>query len=168
MSYKLEKPYTSKERIEFIVKYNHKQGLNIKETESALFALETNEMMIGGIPVINPDYEQEQEQKERERLDGLSMTRGDVFEAFILAKGLGKTQIRAMIEAIEMDEITKALYLNRFDEALNFYRGYPIFNLLGEQLGITPEMLDRFFESKDWKELVKIEEFPPEEDIIEE
>lgn len=100
--------------------------------------------------VENPNYEQERAKKEREWFDNLSMTRGDVFEALILAKGLGKAQIRAMIEKAELDDITKALYLNRFDEALEFYRGYPIFDMLGQALGITGEMLDRFFETKDY------------------
>ena len=94
--------------------------------------------------------DEQKEQEERERLNKLSMTRGDVFEALILAKGLGKAQIRAMIEQAELDTITKALYLNRFDEALEFYRGYPIFDMLGQALGITGEMLDRFFETKDY------------------
>lgn len=93
---------------------------------------------------------EEIQQKERERLDNLSMTRGDVFEALILAKGLGKAQIRTMIEKAELDTVTKALYLNRFDEALEFYRGYPIFDMLGQALGITGEMLDKFFETKDY------------------
>ena len=100
--------------------------------------------------IVNPNYETQQEQKERERLDNLSMTRGDVFEALILAKGLGKTQIRAMIEQAELDTVTKSLYLNRFDEALEFYRGYPIFDMLGQALGITGEMLDKFFDTKDY------------------
>lgn len=90
----------------------------------------------------------------RKRLDNLSMTRGDVFEALILAKGLGKAQIRAMIEQAKLDTITKALYLNRFDEALEFYRSYPIFDMLGQALGITGEMLDKFFETKDYHELI--------------
>lgn len=107
-----------------------------------------------GAVVENPNYEEEQKQKERERLDNLSMTRGDVFEALILAKGLGKAQIRAMIEQASLDDITKALYLNRFDEALEFYRGYPIFDMLGQALNITGEMLDKFFETKDYHELI--------------
>ena len=94
--------------------------------------------------------DEEKAKEERERLDNLSMTRGDVFEALILAKGLGKPQIRAKIEKAELDDITKALYLNRFDEALEFYRGYPIFNMLGKQLDITGEMLDKFFETEDY------------------
>ena len=102
--------------------------------------------------------DEEKAKEERERLDNLSMTRGDVFEALILAKGLGKAQIRAMIEQAELDTVTKALYLNRFDEALEFYRGYPIFDMLGQALGITSEMLDKFFDTKDYKELITKEE----------
>ena len=114
--------------------------------------------------VENPNYEEEQAQKERERLDNLSMTRGDVFEALILAKGLGKAQIRSMIEQAELDTVTKALYLNRFDEALEFYRGYPIFDMLGEALGITGAMLDRFFETKDYHELLPVEDLYVEDE----
>ena len=99
--------------------------------------------------------DEEKEREERERLDKLSMTRGDVFEALILARGLTKSQIRAMIEQAELDTVTKALYLNRFDEALEFYRGYPIFDMLGEALDITPSMLDRFFDEKDYHYLTK-------------
>lgn len=98
--------------------------------------------------------DEEKAKAERERLNNLSMTRGDVFEALILAKGLCKAQIRAMIEQAELDTVTKALYLNRFDEALEFYRGYPIFDMLGQVLGITGEMLDKFFETKDYHELI--------------
>lgn len=98
--------------------------------------------------------DEEKAKEERERLDNLSMTRGDVFEALILAKGLGKAQIRTMIEQAKLDTVTKALYLNRFDEALEFYRGYPIFDMLGQALGITGEMLDKFFETKDYHELI--------------
>ena len=94
--------------------------------------------------------DEEKAKEERKRLDNLSMTRGDVFEALILAKGLGKAQIRAMIEQAELDTVTKALYLNRFDEALEFYRGYPIFDMLGQALQITSEMLDKFFDTKDY------------------
>lgn len=151
MSYKLEKPCTNVQRADFIVEYNHNKGLLIEETNKAIYALEAWELLEGDEVIDNTEaWEAEQAQKERERIDNLSMTRGDVFEALILAKGLGKTQIRAMIEQVELDEVTKTLYLNRFDEALEFYRGYPIFDLLGASLGITPEMLDKFFETKDY------------------
>ena len=135
----LEKPYTENQRMDFIVEYNHNQGREIEELENG--SLQAFEMV---------KTDEEKAKAERERLDNLSMTRGDVFEALILAKGLEKPKIRAMIEQAELDTVTKALYLNRFDEALEFYRGYPIFDMLGQVLGITGEMLDKFFETKDY------------------
>lgn len=135
----LTKPYTEKERIDFIVENNHNKGYTIEELENG--SLQAFEMV---------KTDEEKAKAERERLNNLSMTRGDVFEALILAKGLGKAQIRSMIEQAELDTVTKALYLNRFDEALEFYRGYPIFDMLGQALGITGEMLDKFFETKDY------------------
>lgn len=132
----LKQPYTEDERIEFIVEQNHKLGYTIEEQEDKLVAL---------------GYTDEEKAKaERERLDNLFMRRGDVFEALILAKGLDKAQIRAMIEQAELDTVTKALYLNRFDEALDFYRSYPIFDMLGQVLNITGTMLDKFFDTKDY------------------
>lgn len=119
------------------------QGLEIKEVEEGYVIYDFELMSV-------EEMEAKQAQKEREHLDNLSMTRGDVFEALILAKGLGKAQIRAMIEKAELDTVTKALYLNRFDEALEFYRGYPIFDMLGQMLNITGTMLDKFFDTKDY------------------
>lgn len=141
----LQKPYDEKQKVDFIVEYNHQQGYEIEELDDKLVAY------------VMEATEEEKEKAERERLDALSMTRGDVFEALILAKGLTKASLRQMIEQAELDEVTKALYLNRFDEALEFYRGYPIFDMLGQALGITSEMLDKFFDTKDYHELIKEE-----------
>ena len=138
----LNKPYTENQKMDFIVQYNHNLGYEIEETDNALEAWGYTE--------------EEIKVKERERLDKLSMTRGDVFEALILARGLTKPQIRAMIENAEIDNLTKALYLNRFDEALDFYRGFPVFDMLGQVLGVTPKQLDNFFETKDYHYLTNI------------
>ena len=119
------------------------EGLEIKEVEEGYIIYDFELMTV-------EEKEAKEAQKERERLNKLSMTRGDVFEALILARGLTKPQIRAMIENAELDAMTKALYLNRFDEALEFYRGYPIFDMLGQALGVTGAMLDKFFETKDY------------------
>ena len=59
MSYCLKKPYTDTQRADFIVEYNRKNGLKIEETDKNLFALEPNEIIVDGEPVIDPDYEQE-------------------------------------------------------------------------------------------------------------
>ena len=158
--------YTTTQRQDFIVTYNHNLGYEIKEyttsetKQEEVENPETGEMELVEYTVTTKHIEawgktdEEKAEEERARLDNLSMTRGDVFEALILAKGLGKAQIRAMIEKAELDTVTKALYLNRFDEALEFYRGYPIFDMLGQALGITSEMLDKFFQTKDYHELI--------------
>lgn len=125
------------------------EGLEIKEVEEGYVIYDFELMTV-------EEKEAKEAQKERERLDKLSMTRGDVFEALILARGLTKPQIRAMIEQAELDDITKALYLNRFDEALDFYRGFPVFDMLGKKLGVTPKQLDDFFETKDYHYLTNI------------
>ena len=125
------------------------QGLEIKEVQEGYVIYDFELMTV-------EEKEAKETQKERERLDGLKMTRGDVFEALILARGLTKPQIRAMIENAELDDITKALYLNRFDEALDFYRGFPVFDMLGQVLGVTPKQLDDFFETKDYHYLTNI------------
>lgn len=69
MSYKLQKPYTDNQKVDFIVKYNHEQGLRIYETEAAIFALEKNEIMQINdsgyeVPVVNENYSKEQAQKQ--------------------------------------------------------------------------------------------------------
>lgn len=125
------------------------QGLEIKEVQEGYVIYDFELMTV-------EEMEEKQAQQERERLDNLKMTRGDVFEALILSKGLGKPQIRAMIEQAELDDITKALYLNRFDEALDFYRGFPVFDMLGQALGVTPKQLDMFFINKDYHYLTNI------------
>lgn len=61
MSYKLLKPYTDDEYADFIIKYNHQKGLDIKIMDDAVYALEVNEIMDdNGEPVINPNFEAEQ------------------------------------------------------------------------------------------------------------
>lgn len=93
--------------------------------------------------------------KEEEDLGNLHMTRGDVFEALILAKQKTKADVRQLIENYEgLTDLEKALYLNRFDEALEFYRKYPAIDLIGAALEISKEQMDNFFRTKDWHALV--------------
>ena len=138
------------ENINALAQYYDNVKLLPSDYEIGKYVVENGEL------VLNPNFEEEKQTQERERLDGLKMTRGDVFEALILARGLTKPQIRAMIEQAELDTITKALYLNRFDEALDFYRGFPVFDMLGQVLGVTPKQLDDFFETKDYHYLTNI------------
>ena len=141
----LQKPYTEAQKMDFVVAYNHQLGYTINETEIELQALGYTE--------------EELKQQEHERIQELSMTRGDLFEALILAQGVGKAQLRAMIENFEgLTDLERALYLNRFDEALDFYRKHPAIDLVGGLLGITSENMDKFFETKDYNYLKPIKE----------
>ena len=120
-----------------------------KISEDKLYYIISNKKLIK-----NPEYENIIKQQETERIGNLSMTRGDVFEALILAKGKTKADLRMMIESYpNLTDLERALYLNRFDEALEFYRKHPAIDLIGGLLGITPEKMNRFFETKDWHEL---------------
>ena len=105
--------------------------------------------------VLNPEYENILAEREAERISKLSMTRGDMFEALILAFGKDKNDIRLMVENLpDLTEVEKKLYLNRFDEALNFYRSHPAVDLLGTMLGVSKERMDKFFDTKDYKDLL--------------
>lgn len=154
--------YIEKDNIVIGINEDRKELIAILKYRPDLKEEDIKEVPAGFIAIFDKplmtisEYNKEVNQAERNRLNMLSMTRGDVFEALILSKGVTKAQIRTMIENDStLDTITKALYLNRFDEALEFYRGYPIFDLLGDSLDITSDMLDRFFDTKDYHYLSK-------------
>ena len=88
----------------------------------------------------------------------LHLTRGDVFRGLLQAKGVKRDQIRALIEAMaettEEEKLAKELTLIDFDESLHFYRALPIIDKLGQQLGITPDQMTRFFVTNDYHELI--------------
>lgn len=159
MSYELKQPYTEEERANFIVEYNHNQGLLIEETDKALYALEPNEIMFNGEPTINPNYEEEQKQKEKERIQELFMTRSDFFDGTIMAWGVDEAAllplIESMVNSMPLDDRLKLKAMNNFKNALNFYRKHDLFNLLvniplqlseSVQVIITDEHLDKFFD----------------------
>ena len=139
---KLDKPYTEEQRKAFIFQYQY--GYEIKETETALEAWGYTE--------------EEKEEQRKKNVAQLHLTRGDVFRALLMAKGVTRAQLRAVIENLpeETNEqsIAKEMALIDFDEALDFYRGVALIDTVGAQLGITPEQMDKFFETNDWHELV--------------
>lgn len=148
MSYKLDKPYTEKQKIDFIVQYNHNEGLNIQETENALYALEAWEKLEGDEVIDNSEeYRQEQAKKEAERIAMLNMTGADVERAIYKVKGIDFDDILAMVkDNPAIDE--KALKIEF--KANNFFRGNPYIEQVGALLGFTSEMLDKFFDTKDY------------------
>jgi hypothetical protein len=91
-------------------------------------------------------------QKEAERIARLHLRRGDVFRGLLHAKGVTKTQLKAMIEAMP-DGIDKEEARIDFDDALEFYRGVALVDTIGAALGITPNQMTEFFETNDYQKL---------------
>lgn len=100
----------------------------------------------------NYTYVETEDLIEDNPLNQLYLTRGDVFRGLYLAKGITRNQIRGMIEAMP-DGAEKELALIDFDESLNFYRGVPLIDRLGAQLGITKAQMTNFFLTNDWSKL---------------
>lgn len=158
MSYTLNKPYTDEEYADFVVEHNHNNGLLIEETETAVYALEPNEIMQEGLPVVNPDYEQEQAEKEALRKAQLNLTAADVERAIYKAKGIDFDDVITMVQAQPLSEEGKPLIdikaLKIELRANNFYRGSEWVNKIGNLLGFTKEQLDEFFETNDYTKLM--------------
>ena len=128
----LQKPYTDEERMSFIVQYNHGMGYAIEETETELQALGYTAEEIA--------------LQERERIAKLSLTKREVFLGLYQAKGVTPEMIKA--------QITDPMALIEFEYANDYYRFNPLIDVVGASLGITPEQLDKFFETNDYTVLL--------------
>ena len=95
-------------------------------------------------------WEERQAQKERERLNMLSMTKREMFLGLYQAKGITPDMLKA--------QITDPQALIEFEYANDYYRGNPLVDVIGGQLGFTSEQLDKFFVTKDYHELLPVEE----------
>ena len=108
------------------------------------------------------------EEKERERLNALSMTRSDFFDGMIMAFGLDSKELRIIVEnvlnTINITPVQIRVALNNYDNALNFYRKHTLFELInGVEIPVnetmyllfTPDIWDKFFDTKDYTELQK-------------
>ena len=132
------------------------EDYEVGTTEYEDYSPSNNKYIIeDGEIILNPNYEAELEAQEKERISNIALTRADVFEALILARGLTKQMLRSFIEQDEtLSEIERALYLNRFDDALEFYRKHPAIDFISAKLDITPDNMDKFFDTKDYMYLM--------------
>ena len=129
----IKQPYSSNQRTNFIVKYNHKLGYEIRENDDAIQAWEYDDT--------------EKQQQEKERIALLNMTGADVERAIYKVKGIDFDDILAMVkDNPAIDE--KALKIEF--KANNFFRGNPYISQVGLLLGFTEGMLNKFFDTKDY------------------
>ena len=136
----LQKPYTDEERMDFVVKYNHKLGYTIEETEDELQALGYTE--------------EELALQEKEHIAKLFLTGADVERGIYQAKGMDFDDIMAFVSANPLEGLDiKALKIEL--KANNFYRGNPYVDIVGNLLGFSKKQLDLFFETNDPQYLKK-------------
>lgn len=96
---------------------------------------------------------------EHERIQKLSVTKSDFFDATIKAFGLDDTDllpiVASIIAQVEVPEVMKKIALNNFKNAKDFYRNHEIFNIIAGQpivvnddltITITSEQFDRYFD----------------------
>lgn len=98
---------------------------------------------------------EEKAEQERERLDMLFMTGSDVERAIYKVKGMDFDDILKMVAEVPTIDV-KALGIEF--RANNFYRGNPYISQVGALLGFTSDQMDKFFETKDYKELLPADE----------
>ena len=141
----LNKPYTQKEKERFIAIYNGRMGFIIEFRDDCIVALGLTQ--------------EEEEAKEKERIQGLSVTKSDFFDATIKAFNLDSNDllpiIANIVAQVEVPDVQKKIALNNYQNAKDFYRCHEIFNVLAgtplvinEQLTITitSEQFDRYFD----------------------
>ena len=86
------------------------------------------------------ENQEETPEEKRQRLNMMSLTKREVFLALYDAKGITPEQVRA--------NITDTAALIEFDYAAEYYRGNPLIDAIGAQLGYTTDDLDYLFENK--------------------
>ena len=134
-----EDKQTLQDTIAFMPQY---KGLKIKEVEEGY--------VIYNFELMTVEEKKEKEaQKERQRLSLLSMTKREMFLGLYQAKGITPDMLKA--------QITDPQALIEFEYANDYYRGNPLIDVIGTQLGFTSEQLDKFFETKDYTYLLPSE-----------
>ncbi len=139
----LKKPYTDKERMDFIVEQNHKNGYTIEETDNALLAWGLSD--------------EEKEAQVKERILMLSLTAADVERGIYKAIGKDFDDVLACVEAQPVSEDTPTIDIKALKielKANNFYRGNSYVDTIGTLLGFSKEQLDNFFETNDYTKLL--------------
>lgn len=145
------------------IKFYTQNRLN-REVYNIDYSIETQEeYVLDGEEYVLKDeaWEEKQAKKERERIAKLKLTKREVFLGLYQAKGVTPEMIKA--------QITDPMALIEFEYANDYYRGNPLIDIVGATLGITPEQLDKFFETNDYTYLLPpVEPEQPVEELEDE
>ena len=125
----LNQPYTEKQKIDFIVEQNHKNGFIVSETETALEAWGYTE--------------EEKEREEQNRINHLTCTALDLI-AFIKSLGLTDEQVLAYLQANPSVQLQLTFCKDVYCGVVR--QLCPI--VLSEELTVTDEQVVEFFKYK--------------------
>ena len=135
----LNKPYTEKDRIDFIIEYDRKRGCVVKESTTSIQAFGLTE--------------EEKDTIRKQDIALLCLTGADVERGIYKATGKDFDDVLAMITELQPEGIDiKALKIEL--KANHFYRGNSYVDAVGSLLGFTKEQLDAFFETNDYTKLI--------------
>ena len=121
----LLKPYTENERIDFIVQQNHKNGYEIRETETSLEAWGYTEAEI--------------KLKEKERINNLKCTK----RVFVLMlEKMGLDYFKQILPLIDGNRQAKL----EWELCVELERSNELLDILANELNITSKQLDLLFQ----------------------
>ena len=121
---RLLKPFGKKEKMNFIVKYNHNLGYEIKETNEAFEAWGLTQ--------------EEIKQKEIERIGNLTATKR-VFALILNELGVDYlTQLKPLVESDKTAQL-------EWELCTELQRKNPLIDVMAQKIGITTEKIDKIF-----------------------
>jgi hypothetical protein len=121
----LLKPYTTEQRIKFIVENNHKLGYVIEENETKLTALGYSEA--------------EKQAKEKERIGNLTVTKRIFALALRDNFNIPYNELKRVIAQSDDAQL-------EWDLCVDLHRNNPLLDIMAGEMGITPKQLDFIFQ----------------------
>ena len=106
-------------------------------TQSELDEHPNKVIIIDGILVLNPNYEEEQVEKERERISRLRCTKR-VLALILQELGIEYSTLKQLIDSNPQAQL-------EWDLCVELERSNPLIDIIGEELGLTSNDIDNIF-----------------------
>ena len=116
------------------------KDVKMLEVSKLIFDEYEKYIYLNGELLRNPEYEKNEAKKEAERIARLSLTKRELFLALYDYNKTTPETVRTLLA-----DNPKGLI--EFDYAERYYRGNPLIDLIGMQIGVTSEQLDYLFEN---------------------
>ena len=132
----LNKPCSLDERVNFIIQNNYELGYDIKEDDDKIEAWGFTK--------------EEEEEKEKEIISHLKCTKR-VLALMLQQMGVSYTALKELIASNEQAQL-------EWDLCVELERCNPLLNIMGQQLGLSPEQIDQMFKYVNgWVDTLEVE-----------